>query len=145
MLKHKDGGAHLSQTRLQMHSSIQSVKSWPQTRSGYALRMRLWQQDSREIGVIAGQFLPAICQTEVADLQITNLKDQGVTVRRVKTNAVSSPRTMTVLPLAYAILSLFELILVDSPRVVVGLHGNKASFLYDMLISSSVELPEYSL
>ena len=39
---------------------------------------------------------------------------------------------MTVRPLVYAILSLLELILVDSPRVVAGLQGYSWDFLKDI-------------
>lgn len=39
---------------------------------------------------------------------------------------------MTVLPFVYAILSLLELMRVDSPRFVAGLHGKRAAFVYDI-------------
>lgn len=42
---------------------------------------------------------------------------------------VSITRTTTVLPFVYTILSLCALSLVASPRVVVGLHGYRLTFL----------------
>lgn len=49
-----------------------------------------------------------------------------------QSDEIQLSRTITVLPLVYAILSLLELILVDSPRVVAGLQGNKSAFLKDI-------------
>lgn len=70
------------------------------------------------------------------DLQIANLL--GHCLASTCTTAIDK-RTMTVLPLVYAILSLFELILVDSPRVVAGLQGIKSSFLNDITPMSSIQ------
>lgn len=55
----------------------------------------------------------------------------------------SGTRTMTVRPLVYAILSLLELILVDSPRVVAGLQGYSWTFLKDMATISVYFLARY--
>lgn len=57
--------------------------------------------------------------------------------------AWSGTRTMTVRPLVYAILSLLELILVDSPRVVAGLQGYSWTFLKDMATISVYFLARY--
>lgn len=76
------------------------------------------------------------CWTRNTDLQITNLLNHNLAITYI---TAIGEHTMTVLPLVYAILSLFELILVVSPRVVAGLQGIKSSFLNDITLMSSIQ------
>lgn len=115
------------------------VSSWRYLRYSHVRYVACVRHDrSRVLEILVSSLFSLIlstCRTSNTDLQIANLLGHNLASTYI---TAIGKRTMTVLPLVYTILSLFELILVDSPRVVAGLQGIKSSFLNDITPMSSI-------